>query len=196
MASLRYLILCMVALSFPSSKASAYVSSLPIFTGDPAFANSNWYVEANQNRPIGHTGNVLLPGKLTYTLGFRYFYEPDWLMGASLGFRSFFEKTPEENELTYFSFTHEAYRVVRIYHPTYLLVGARFAFMMPATTSRLPIARYSKYETEIGAGLSFMLSHHLSQRLSLHVRADRWRGTKTNELHAIEASAGVTYRVP
>ncbi len=187
----------MLALAFPmGAQASTYVSSLAEFTGSPAFARSNWYFETNKNRPLIHTKNHLLDGKLTYVLGFRYFYQPNWILGASASFRSFVEKTSPASELSYLSLNHEALRVFRIYHPAYFLIGARFSFMLPATASRLPLARYSKYETEIGAGISAAFVIHTSQRLSLQVRADRWRGTKNNELHALETSAGLTYRVP
>ncbi len=193
--ALRYLILTLLALNFTHAYGHEYVSSKPFVSGEPAFAKNSWYIEANQNRPLLHTNNRFLPGKPTYMVGFRYFYDPNWIMGVSLGFRSLHENTPEQTELSYFSFGHETLRVIRLYHPTYLLVGARFSYMMPATKSSLPISRYSKYETEVGAGLVVMLSHHLGRRFSLHVRTDRWRGTKTNELHALETAAGLTYRM-
>src|SRR5690242_8539843 len=103
----------MLALCFPGANSYGYVSSRAIVTGEPAFAKNNWHLEVAKNRPIGHTGNRLSEGNLTYTFGFRYFYDPNWLMGASLGFRSFKENLPGDPELTYFSFTHEAFRVFR-----------------------------------------------------------------------------------
>ena len=149
----------------------------------------------NRNAPIVHTQQRLNGRYATWSLGYRNNLDADWIMGISLGFKSFEYREGEAQgqELSFMSVNHESLYVLRLYHPAYLLLGTKILYMIPVQRSAFPLQREPRFETEIGAGLTLNIVYHLKPGWMLQARIDRWRGTRTDKFHALESAFGFSY---
>jgi hypothetical protein len=145
-----------------------------------------------RNEPMIQTQLALAGGSGTYYLGLRHALDEDWLLGVGLSFKGL-ERRDKQTELSFWTLTHESYYMVRLYSPTFLLVGPKILYLFPAQRTGFPIRRDADFETEVGAAFSLGILHVFSQRFCGVVRVDRWRGTRTNKFHGIEVGVGVSY---
>ena len=162
---------------------------------DPINPFSKNYVslEVAGNFPISRSQNLFSPHKKTWILGYSHFLNRKWNVSISLGFKSLYRNS-ENQELALLSLSNHSLYVVRLYHPTYLMVGTKLIYMTPNEKSRFPLVKEPDFETEIGVGAVAQLVHFQGPFL-YSLRIDRWRGTKTNRLHGFEVAFGVSYRL-
>lgn len=159
---------------------------------DPINPFSKDYIslEYVKNYPTSKGQEQFSPFRKTLFLGYQHFLNQQWNVGITLGFKSF-SKSALEGELALLSFSNHSYYVIRIHHPTYLMLGTKLIYMTPNEQSNLPLSKDADFETEVGIGISAQLTQVIGSYL-LTLRADRWRGTKTNKLHGFELALGLS----
>ena len=148
-------------------------------------------LEVASHFPVSHSQEFLSPNKSTWYLGYNHFLSRHWNVGISVGFKSFL-RNDTGKELALLSISNQSLYVIRLYHPTYLMLGTKLLYLTPNEKSRLPIIKEPDFETEIGvAGVAQIT--HLDGALLYSFRVDRWRGTKTNKFHGFELALGISY---
>jgi hypothetical protein len=155
-------------------------------------------LETARNFPVSFSQNRFEPGEPHPIIGYRHRFEQNWLMGIGGQFRIFQRKDIEENEsntgaLALWTIYHEANYILRLDHPTYLLVGPRFTYFLPCEAAVIPLVRDPNLQSEIGVGLSVSFLRIISENYAVTARAERWRGTRTMILHGLEVSFGINY---
>lgn len=145
--------------------------------------------EFARDTPVGDTKNVFRSLRPNHILGYRHNLGTDWLTGISVGFKSFANRQTDE-ELSFFSISHESLYIFRLYHPVYLLAGPKFSYMLPSRNAKIPFTKNPDYELEIGAAATAQIAWRIFPAFVVHARVDRWRGTKTNFLHGTETAIG------
>lgn len=187
-------ILCIVACGSVAGVARAQVAPYDSADPDP-FAKSYVSIEVARNYPTSFTQNHFKAGQYHPTLGYRHNLDGTWLMGVGAQFKIFRRKNEageeqESRDLALWTMTHEALKVVRLDHPTYLLVGPKIHYLLPSQAARFPLAREGILPMEIGVAASMTLARLLDSGALVTIRADRWRGTRTMKLHGIEIAVG------
>jgi len=161
------------------------------------FAKSYMSVEVARNFPVSYAQNRFAGGPLHPVVGYRHDLDEDWMMGVGGQFKMLRRDGDTEirpgGELALWTISHETYYIIRLLHPTYLLVGPRLHYLVPTNAGRLPLQRASEYETEIGAALSAMFVRVLDERSLVTIRLDRWRGTRTTRFQGMEVAAGFSW---
>jgi hypothetical protein len=147
-------------------------------------------VEALSNFPVGPALDRFRPYRRTPGVTYRHVLNRDWIVGVSLGFKSFRRKDIDR-EFALLSVSNQAQYVMRLYHPAYLLIGPKWLYLLASQRARFPLVRDPDYETEIGAGLTTSFAYIVGKEWLLTLRFDRWRGTKTNRLHGFEVALGL-----
>ena len=150
--------------------------------------------ELTKNSPTIHTKAMLKGRHATYYFGYRNLVSDTWMMGLGFNYKSF-SRIKTNEELSFLTLQHESFRIIRLYHPLYLLIGPRILYLMPTRQSTLPVNRDPDFETEIGAGMTVMLQGKIDQKHLFTVRVDRWRGTKTNKFHGYEVAMGINRKL-
>jgi len=173
---------------FHTVNAYGEASGAPI-----SFARSYAGLEVTRNFPTATTEEILSPGKAHAVLSYRFVLDDAWIMGVFGGFRML--RTRELNvgaggELPILSLVHESAKILRLYHPTYLAVGFRLLYLMPATYAMVPTGRSKEFPTEFGASMTATLIHLMDPKRMLTLRVERWRGTGSTKYNGIEVAAG------
>ena len=150
-------------------------------------------LEFVKNYPISKAQDQFAPNKKTWLLGYTHFLSREWSVGISAGFKSLLREELGK-ELALLSFSNHSHYVIRLYHPTYLMIGTKLTYMTPNEQSKLPLIKDPDFETEVGVGVSAQLAHKWGPTL-ITFRIDRWRGTKTNRLHGFEVAVGLSHRL-
>ncbi|WP_132321559.1 hypothetical protein [Pseudobacteriovorax antillogorgiicola] len=150
-------------------------------------------LELAGNFPIARSQELFSPYKKTWFLGYDHYLNRHWNVGISLGFKSYYRDALNK-ELALLSVSNHSLYVIRLYHPTYLMLGTKFIYMTPNEKSRFPLVKEPDFETEIGVGVAARLAH-IQGPFVYSLRIDRWRGTKTNKLHGFEVAVGISYRL-
>lgn len=176
--------------------------NLPTKTSDGAdvnpFFKSYLSLEIARNYPVSFAQNRYDPGEYHPVLAYRHNLDSDWFMGVGGQFKilrriDLPDEVEPSRDLALLTLTHEALYVLRLDHPTYLLVGTKLHYFLPALTATLPLTRDDEMTTEIGAGLSTTLARILSGGGLVTLRADRWRGTRSLKLHGVEVALGYSH---
>jgi len=160
------------------------------------FPKNQLVLEIQKNFPTSYSMNHLEGTHYYPAIGFRHNMRNQWILGVGGTFKLFKDKTLEANEntsLSIWTLYHEATKIFRLYHPTYLLIGTKILYMVPTTKHSLPLQKLDRYETEIGGALTLSIQHVITARRSLIFRIDRYRGTKTQRFQGIEVAAGLAY---
>lgn len=142
-----------------------------------------------RNYPVSFSEDDLQPGRASPTIGYLYNLNESWVLGVSGQFKIFHRPRPQRDDgdtLALLNVTHQTLYSIRLSHPMYLLAGPKILYLVPATKPRLPIGRSEDYRSESGVGLSAQLVRVIDQNFLALVYIDRWRGTGTQRLHAIE----------
>jgi hypothetical protein len=181
--------------------ADAPVSApAPVETAGSAFARNYVGVELTRNFPFAASRERFAPGEPHPAFFYRHDMTGDsgqWLMGLGAQFKMM-QPSAEETELrgashaALWTLTHETYYVLRLDHPTYLLVGPKLLYLLPARTGVIPLARESAYETEVGGAISLALARAASKTWLMTMRADLWRGTRTTRFMGLEIAFGAS----
>jgi hypothetical protein len=187
--------------STPELRAEDDDASRPVADPSP-FRRAYLALEAVRNDPISFSEQHFSPG--TIEPDFSYLHslhngDETWLMGLGAQFKVFArdsDEAPPSRYLAIWTLFHEILYAARLGYPTYLLVGPKIMYMLPADTGRLPLARDTGYDLEIGGALTVELARVLGdgKRLAT-LRIDRWRGTKTQKLMGVEIAAGMAWEL-
>lgn len=156
---------------------------------------SSYFVfDLTKNDPTIHTQEQLEGRHATYYFGYRNQVASSWMMGLGFNYKSFSYRE-DKTELSFLSIQHEAYYLIRLYHPTFLMIGPNLLFLLPTQRSHLPVLKEPDFESEIGAGFSLTLATLIQDKYLFSIRIGRWRGTRTNKFHALETAAGVSVKI-
>ena len=192
MLPLKFVFLNLIYLSI-SSLAFASKNSSPLDDPLNPFGKDYLSLELAGNYPIANSQKYFSPNKRTWLLGYSHFLSRHWNVGLSLGFKSLY-RDQINKELALLSVSNQSLYVIRLFHPTYLMLGTKLIYLIPNEEAGFPLAKEADFETEIGAGAVLQLSH-MSGPIIYQIRVDRWRGTKTNRLHGFELAMGISYQV-
>lgn len=159
------------------------------------FAKNYLSIEIARNYPVSFAQNRYEPGEYQPVVAYRHNLDSTWMMGVGGQFKILRRiDIPNEEEssrvLALWTMTHEALYILRLDHPTYLFIGPKLHYFLPARSGRLPLVRDDDVRTEIGAAASMTLARVLADGGIITLRADRWRGTRTLQLHGIEVAFG------
>jgi hypothetical protein len=159
------------------------------------FGNNYLLTEIQSNQPASFTQNEFSGGAPFAALSYRHTMSEKWMMGVGLTFKLLRSRELGADSLAIWTIHHEALRVIRVYHPTYFMVGTRILYMVPAQNHTLPLKRNEDFETEIGGAATASLVHVLNSKNAISLRVDRWRGTRTQIFHGIEVALGYMYNL-
>ena len=151
-----------------------------------------------RNYPVSFSEDDLQPGRASPTISYLYDLDASWILGVSAQFKIFHRSTPNRDDsdtLGLLNITHETLYSIRLSHPMYLLTGPKILYLLPTTNARLPIRRSQDYRTEVGIGLSAAVMRVIDQNFMALVYIDRWRGTGTMQLHALETGLAVAVAI-
>ena len=151
-------------------------------------------VSYQRNYPIAFARNRFKPGIPHPCITFRYFMSDQWFAGFS-GQYKFLVDNETGSEVAIATLTQEGAFLHRIHHPLYLSFGHRLHYLNPVTKGMIPMRKYPELEIEVGVGASIGLLYRLSATRTLELSLNRWRGTKTMKLHAIEANLAVGFQL-
>lgn len=159
------------------------------------------FVEIARNFPQSFSLRNFKAGGYHPIIGYRYNLMGHWMMGLGVQFKNFERKKPkttnsdqkpedQSRNFAIWTVYHEGLYLIRLDHPTYLLIGPKILYLLPSKAAALPLERDDAYSVEIGGSISGSLVRILSNKSYVSLRMDRWRGTKTNKIHGIEISLG------
>jgi hypothetical protein len=183
--------------SFPLSAQSivepgAIAAQVPGEAPRP-FGDNHFGVSTNRNFPLGPTRANFAPTKRqNFSVIYRRTLSVEWMAGIQGGFKSF-EFRDRGGTFSILSVTHEIYRLIRVYHPWYLGIGYRVHYLAPVIEQSIPTERLPDSNAEVGVAGSMMFITRLAPEFVAFIQLDRWRGTKTNELHGYEFALGFAY---
>jgi hypothetical protein len=153
-------------------------------------------LELARNFPVSFTQNRFDPGRYSPVLGYRHDLDESWLMGIGGQFKVLKRRdhadTPTDR-VALLTVYHETLYAIRLDHPTYLLIGPKLMYLLPANAGRFPVQRADEFQSEIGGALSMTLAHVVDGRYMVTARVDRWRGTRTMRFHGVEVAAGISW---
>lgn len=178
---MKYIPFVLVLVGLISSQAEA--------DSENPFSGDFFVLEFTKNSPTIHTKDAYAGRHVTPYLGYRNLVEDHWIMGLGINHKSF-TKYSTNTELSLWTLQHEAFYIIRLTYPAFLLVGPKILYMLPTRRSYFPVLRDPDHESEIGAGLSMMFTYFLTQDYLVTLRVDRWRGTKTDKFHGFEVAVG------
>lgn len=153
--------------------------------------------ELARNYPVSFSQNRYEPGPYHPVIEYRHNLDHVWMMGVGGQFKilrriDLADEDEPSAELCLWTVTHEALYILRLDHPTYLFVGPKMHYLLPALSAKLPVARDDALLTEIGVAASVTLARMLPSGGLVTLRADRWRGTRTLSLHGVEVAFGLS----
>lgn len=202
MGALRTVILCGIwlaaapltaapapAASAPAPAATVQGPADPVSEINP-FKKNYVAVELARNYPMSFTQNGYEPGRYFPAFSYLHNLDESWIMGLGAQFKILNKKDPETGFLGLWTVSHETLYVVRLNHPTYVLVGPKILYLLPTRSAKIPLQKEPNFASEIGGGLSLGLTRVVRERFLLTMRAERWRGTRTMQLHGFEVAFG------
>lgn len=149
-------------------------------------------VSYQRNYPIAFSSDRFGPGIPHPCLNFRYFMSDRWYAGFSGQYKFMFDRENGQ-EVAIATLTQEGAFLHRIYHPLYLSLGHRLHYLNPTNKGMIPLQKYPELDIEIGVGASIGILYRHSVNKTIEFNLNRWRGTKTMRLHAIEANIAVGF---
>lgn len=180
------------AVGFAQEPAAPTPPAPPVADVNP-FARTYLSLELARNYPLAFSQNRFEPGPLHPVFGYRYDLDEHWLMGIGAQFKIMTRRDrTQSREIALWTIYHETLYAIRLEHPSYLLVGPKLIYLLPAKVAMLPLQRDDSYVIEIGAGLSVALARVVGDWM-LTLRVDRWRGTTTTRLQGLEVALGASH---
>lgn len=163
---------------------------------DPEAFGSNYaLLELQSNYPTSFSQNEFAGGAPFGAFSYRHTMDDKWIMGVGFTFKLLKSKDPSDGPLSIWTIHHEGLYIIRLYHPTYFLVGTRLLYMVPAEKHTLPLQRSEDFETEIGAAITASIVQIINESYAATLRIDRWRGTRTQIFHGVEVALGLMYNL-
>ena len=195
MPSLTRQILCLpiafCLVTFPQIYCQSIHSQ---FENPPSsFKNQYAFLGINRNFPISRSLSQLEPSIIHPHIGYGHILTDQWFLNIQLGFR-FIQTRPElvtnpmeDRKIAFLTIGQESLSIFRISRPIYMLTGPSLLYILPTRKGMIPMDRKQDYLIEIGAGWSMWFAYIQDYWLSA-IRIERWRGTYTNRIHAMQVS--------
>jgi hypothetical protein len=137
----------------------------------------------------GQTRETLDMKAVGFGVKYAHRLQSDWVVGLGIKRKPMIVKV-DDRPISLLSFSSQTQKIVRLYHPLYLLVGTEVSFVIPAQKSSPPFAKDPAFATEVAAGLNASLWWLSSRKGAIELHLSRWKGTKTNKLQGLEVSLG------
>jgi hypothetical protein len=151
-----------------------------------------------RNYPVSFSEDKLQPGYASPLATYLYDLDEDWILGISAQFKILHHALPNKDKsdtLGLLNVSHETLYSIRLSHPMYLLTGLKLLYLLPTTNARLPIRRSDDFRSEVGLAATAALARVIDPNVLLIAYLDRWRGTATMKLHAIEAGVLIAFAI-
>jgi len=142
------------------------------------------------NYPIADSAKEFGPSQYHPTLGLRHISE-DWVLGISVYFKFLRDKDQNSN-VAIWTLHEEFYYRVRVYHPLYLLSGAKTLYLYPVQRGTYPFHRRDDLAQEIGIAASMGLLYFFPKEIALGAYVDLWRGTGSRNFEGLEFSMNLS----
>ena len=145
-------------------------------------------ISMNQAIGLSHQeleGHLNSPG-----LSYQHRLTHPWVVSVGYRPQSFINRRLQR-PLSLLTFSNATQRIMRLYHPFYLLVGTEVLYLIPVQKINPPIEKDPNFTTEIGLGARLSLWYLWSQNNLVFFDFERWRGTKTDRLHGMTLSLGL-----
>lgn len=160
------------------------------------FAPNYVYYEYATGQAVDKSRENFKARRSGHGLGFRHNVNDSWFMGLTAQERHF-ERKLDGLKLPFLVLGHESLYVLRLYHPVYLFTGPRLFLLMPLDEKlTLPLTKNSDYDAEVGAGWLGSVVYWYSEEVLMSIGVERWRGTKTDRFHGLEAGVALHVKLP
>jgi hypothetical protein len=147
-----------------------------------------------RNFPADLSKETFERGYLHPVLSYHHVSSDRWMNGIGVQFKMLRYKDDKRN-LAILTISQESLIIVRLHHPSYLLLGSKLFYLYPAQRSSLPLQSDPKLGLEIGIGLSAGFLYTFAEKWTLSFYVDRWRGTKTRKIQGLETGARILYHL-
>ncbi len=144
----------------------------------------------SHNEAIGPSQSELKTHLNSFGFAYQHRLGHPWLVSVGYRPQSFINRKAQR-PVSLMTFFNSTQRMIRLYHPFYLLAGTEILYLIPAQKLNPPITKDADFATEIGVGLQTSLWYLISQNSVLSLDLQRWRGTKTDRLHGISVNLGL-----
>ena len=181
-----------VCLLSASTISSAQTSASPDEAGKSVqpFGRGTYVLEQARNIPQLDTQDKYFAGRTHPVFGYRRLISNEWVMGGMANFK-IFNRRDTGSELPILTLSHESLRIIRLWHPAYLLAGFKWDLMVPVRETARPISRSNERPKQFGVALTATVQVEIVRGWMGLLRLDRWRGTADSHLHGIEWAAGI-----
>lgn len=155
----------------------------------PTFLLKNYYVlKLSGSVPAGdHQNGSLENDGLGYGLGYTFVVRQRYFVSLMAGFHSLYDFEREQT-LGYFTAYNESLRLIRLYHPLYLMIGGRIGYMIPTESTELPLKQNKDYENEVMLGASVGLAYVVTPRIVVSSQLSYWGGTNSSTHRVVDGS--------
>jgi hypothetical protein len=151
-----------------------------------AFKSSYVGLLINQNHPYSFGLQEYSAGGPSWGVEYRFFFKDTWSLAISGSFKQL--EASDRSSAPIFSLSQETVRLVRLYHPWYLGIGARLQYFVPVKEIVLPYERDNARAIDNGAAVVTALIWQSSDDTALVVSANRWTSLNTSKRQGIEFS--------
>lgn len=155
-----------------------------------AYAKDYIFFQSGYEQPVSTSDDLFESRNPIYGLKYAHRLDSQWIVGLRIQRKPLLKKK-DDQPLSLLSFSNQTQALFRLYHPLYFLIGTEISYLFPARKSSPPPIKDIELSTEVGAGLNSSLWWFFSPRSVAEFNLVRWRGTKTNRLHGIEATFGL-----
>jgi hypothetical protein len=183
-----FLIICV--LGFLGARAARADSRNDDITIPESYPKDYIFTLFSHNEPVSRGLDKLHSHLNSLGISYQHRLGRPWVV--SVGFRQqSFINAIQNRPVSIVTVFNSTQRVVRLYHPLYLLAGTEVLYLMPLQKANPPVTKDADFNTEIGAGLVASLWYLMSQNSIFSLELQRWRGTKTNQLHGVSMTVGL-----
>lgn len=189
----RLAIITLAATLGPRALAAAPTTSPAPAIGESdtrPFGLSTYVTELAANSPQLDTQNRYNAGRMHPVFGYRRLIGDEWVMGLMVNYK-ILEHRDSDSELPILALSHESMRILRLWHPVYLLGGFKWNLMIPTRGISWPIRRSDQEPKQFGVALTATIQARVTAGWVLLARFDRWRGTADSHFHGIEYAFGI-----
>lgn len=172
----------------------SFLSSETYADEHPRQSGNSFLVGFTKNFPTLHSRKIYQSAQIHPLLGIRYSSE-HWVLGISTQFK-ILEQKDNSQSFVIWNLQEETYAKIRVHHPIYMLLGAKFLYMMPVERATFLMEKRENYSREIGVAASVALMYAHSFNSSVGVYVDLWRGTASRHFQSFEMGFFVMFPFP
>lgn len=146
------------------------------------------------NYPVADSADHFAPSIRHPIIGIRHVSE-DWILGISAQFKMLKDKT-DDSRLALWTLEEELNYRIRLYHPLYLLVGAKTMYLYPVRAAKYPFRRRTDISPEVGVAATASFLYFFGKQTGVGVFADLWRGTASKRYEGVELGVHLMFPLP